>query len=71
MGFDWPMNFADQTITHSLVLLENECNLKSYDSGPNVSTLMSSVFIRGNLKLLRDSSYTVTNERLFLIMRLK
>ena len=42
----------------------------SYDSRPNVSTL-SSVFIRGDLKLLRDSFYTLTNERLFLSMRCK
>ena len=32
---------------------------------PNVSTLPSSVFIRGYLKLLRDSYYALTNQRFF------
>ena len=35
----------------------------------NVSTLLPGVFIKGDLKLLRDSLYTLTNERLFLLMR--
>ena len=39
--------------------------VKSYDSGPKVSILLSSVFIRGDLMLLDDSFYTLTNQRLF------
>lgn len=44
------------------------CNFKSYDSRPNVSTPLSSVFIRGDEKLLFDSSYALTNELLFSLM---
>ena len=50
------------------MLLDNQCNLKSYDSAPNVSTPLSSVFIKGDLKLLRDSFNTLTNEPLFLLI---
>ena len=35
----------------------------------NVSTLLPGVFIKGDLKLLRDSLYTLTNEGLLLLMR--
>ena len=36
----------------------HKCNLKSYDSRPNVSTLLSTVLIRGDLRLLQNSFYT-------------
>ena len=49
----------------------NECNLKSYDSRCNVSTRLSSIFIRGDQNLLCDSLFTLTNERLFLLMSVK
>ena len=39
----------------------DECNLKSYNSRPNVSTLLSSVFIRGDLVLQKGPFYTLTN----------
>lgn len=48
--------------------IRHECNFKRYDSRPNVSTPLSSVFIRGDEKLLFDSSYALTNERLFSLM---
>ena len=35
--------------------------LKGYDSGPNVSTLLSSIF-RGDQKLLRDYFDTLANQ---------
>ena len=35
-------------------LVWNECNWNSNDSRPNVSTLLSNVFIRGDLKLLQN-----------------
>ena len=39
--------------------------LKSYDSRPNVSTFLSRDVIRGDLSLLLDSFFTLTNQRLF------
>ena len=39
------------------------------DSRPAVSTLLSSVFITGDLELLYDSLHTLTNQHLFLLIR--
>ena len=59
---------------HKLIrqlLLTLLCNLKSYDSRTNVSKLLSNVFsiIRGDLKLLHESVYTLNNQHLFVLMR--
>ena len=61
---------------HSLMLLcpglkWEACNLKGYDSRPHVSTLLSSIFIRGDQKLSATSFYTLTIEHSFLLMRCK
>ena len=45
--------------------------LKNLRFKTNVSTLLSSFFIMGDLRLLGDSFYTLTNERSFLLMRCK
>ena len=46
-------------------------NANGYVSKPNVSTFLSRVFIRGDLKLLPDSFYKLINRILFLLMRCK
>lgn len=67
----WKFNI--QNFRHRFMLLcpgLNEYNLKkSYDPGPNILTLLSSVFIRVHLKLLHDPCYIIllTNKHLFLL----
>ena len=46
-------------------LAKNECNEKSHESRTDVSTLLSSVFVKGDLKLLDDYFYTLTVQCLF------
>ena len=46
-------------------LAKSECNEKSHESRTDVSTLLSSVFVKGDLKLLDDSFYTLTIKCLF------
>ena len=49
-------------------LAKNECNEKSHESRTGVSTLLSSVFIKGDLRLLNDSFYTLTIQSLFSVI---
>ena len=46
-------------------LAKNECNEKSHESRTDVSALLSSVFVKGDLKLLDDSFNTLTIQCLF------
>ena len=51
----------NQTVYRYTVLwFKNDCNLKSYNSRPNL--------ISGDLKLFQDFFYTLTNQCLFSMM---
>ena len=58
------------TVKHSVRPLWFKMNatLKYFDSWLDVSTLLSSVFISGDMKLPHNSLYTLTNQRLFVLM---
>ena len=52
-------------------LVYNECKLISYNSRPNFSTLLHSVFIRSDLKLLYKTFYKLNNRSLFACIHIK
>lgn len=54
---------VDNQTWFDATLAQNERNLKYYNSRPNVLTLLSNVFIKGNLKLWHNSFHELPNQQ--------